>query len=141
MQITIHGLDAVGLMIMIAGLWQMIASGWGAKELLSTAHLPSYWCAVEKWAAAQHFHHIGYAVTKEGWKQDLYELGSLREESNGIEDAQPLFNSVAHLQPTKKQQKKEYDLNTCIGYSKHLCETPGDPDKQRKKMRQAKVYV
>ena len=35
--------DAIPLIIMITSLWQMIASSWGAKELLASSGTVSYW--------------------------------------------------------------------------------------------------
>mmetsp|Transcript_46528 Transcript_46528/g.77318 ORF Transcript_46528/g.77318 Transcript_46528/m.77318 type:complete len:785 (+) Transcript_46528:108-2462(+) len=68
--------DAIPLVFMITSLWQMMASSYGAKELLSSSGTVPYWTALEKWYSVQWFYNRGYVPTKQGWQQDVYRLGS-----------------------------------------------------------------
>ena len=58
--------QAVPICIMVASLWQMIASTLGANALASSTKKTSFWTSKEKWTTVQYFYKHGCAVTKQG---------------------------------------------------------------------------
>jgi hypothetical protein len=125
--------DAIPLVLMVVTMWQMAASSWGAKELLSSAHKPSYWCALEKWNTAQYFYRLGYVPTVEGWNEDVFELAK----SRGMNE-ECLFYKVRNLQ-IKKVSRRKTDFARVKAAADRMCSAPTDPKKARRRMCQSKM--
>ena len=134
--------DAIPLIFMITSLWQMIASSWGAKELLASSGTVPYWTALEKWATVQYFYSKGYVPTHKGWENDIYQLGKADA------DCQSLFDTIEEYRKTNLDQSHitstsmdfKADDRGCAKYCKDLCSTPADPDAVRRFIRTQKKF-
>ena len=137
--------DAIPLVFMITSLWQMIASSWGAKELLASSGTVSFWTALEKWATVQYFYQKGYVPTNHGWEKDVYQLGSVRKTSKNNDDddekveSQSLYDIIQEYRQTNLDKNHiasismdyKHDQRNCGQFFKALCSTPKQPDAQR----------
>lgn len=132
--------DAIPLVFMITSLWQMIASTWGAKELLASSGTVSYWTALEKWATVQYFYRKGYVPSHTGWENDVYQLGKTDSNQASLFDTIEEYRKTdldkSHIASTSMDFKK--DKRGCGAYCKDLCSTPKDPDAVRKVIRTQK---
>eukprot|EP00486_Rosalina_sp_Unknown_P006071 CAMPEP_0201575646 /NCGR_PEP_ID=MMETSP0190_2-20130828/20970_1 /ASSEMBLY_ACC=CAM_ASM_000263 /TAXON_ID=37353 /ORGANISM="Rosalina sp." /LENGTH=489 /DNA_ID=CAMNT_0048005531 /DNA_START=965 /DNA_END=2434 /DNA_ORIENTATION=- len=132
--------DAIPLVFMITSLWQMIASSWGAKELLASSGTVPYWTALEKWATIQYFYRKGYVPTHKGWDNDVYQLGKADNDEQSLFDTIEEYRKTnldkSHVASTSMDFKK--DTRGCAKYCKDLCSTPKEPDAQRKVIRTQK---
>eukprot|EP01084_Bolivina_argentea_P036954 68313_1 len=128
--------DAIPLVIMITTLWQMIASSWGAKELLASSGTISYWTSLEKWATIQYFYSKGFVPTNNGWNNDCYELGNkyfniVQEYRKNDLEKYPIY--AKELTWLKKR-----DLTNCGKFCKELFSEPKHPGQVREIIRHQK---
>jgi len=61
---------------MVAGILQVVLASVGAKELASSLSTLVYITSFEKWTMVQYMARKGYFATVEGWKNDVWEMGS-----------------------------------------------------------------
>merc|ERR1712176_1471790 len=98
-------------------------------------------------ATVQYFYSKGYVPTKEGWKNDCYELGHVEDCSD--KECKPLFDKIQdyrdddnNISPLHKRntsrRDNEVDMRTCIQFCRSLCKEPEEPEAQRKILREEK---
>ena len=118
--------DALPLIAMMASIWQGIASSWGAKELLSSTKTTKYWTALEKWNIIQYFYSKGYVPTKEGWKEDVYQLSTSKD--NNLPSMFELLKTAHDKKNTNDDSKESrIRLKSIKDTCKSMCSKPEDP--------------
>mmetsp|Transcript_65525 Transcript_65525/g.104358 ORF Transcript_65525/g.104358 Transcript_65525/m.104358 type:complete len:765 (-) Transcript_65525:153-2447(-) len=136
--------DAIPLVFMVTSLWQIMASSWGAKELLASSGSTPYWTALEKWTTVQYFYNKkGYVPTKQGWTNDVYQLGATSSASDGDRNTQCLFDIIEDYRATNLVKMhsnyaaastatdSRHDTRSCTQFVQSLCRQPEQPNNQR----------
>jgi len=75
-------MTAVPIVVLVAGIWQFVASAWGAQQMMSSTQTTQYWTSFEKWTMIQHLLKKGFSITKHGWEADACQLAT----PNGLFD-------------------------------------------------------
>jgi len=71
---------ALPVLLLLASVWQMMGSTFGANAMGSSTDTAKYWQSREKWTLTQFFNRVGYTVTQLGWKNDVYQLAKTDQE-------------------------------------------------------------
>lgn len=71
---------ALPVLLLLASVWQMMGSSFGANAMGSSTDTAKYWQSREKWTLTQFFNRVGYSVTQLGWKNDVYQLARTDQE-------------------------------------------------------------
>jgi len=67
-------MSTIPIIMLVALVWQTLASAWGAKKLAGSVDTVEYWTSYEKWTSVQYFAKCGYLITKAGWEADAFQL-------------------------------------------------------------------
>jgi len=57
---------ALPILILLASIWQMLGTSFGANAMGSSVDTPEYWQSREKWTMTQYFNRVGYTATRTG---------------------------------------------------------------------------
>lgn len=78
--------EAAPILILVALIWQVIASGYGANQLLSAGKKIQYFHSKTKWETVQHFYSEGYRGTKKGWDEDIFQVKNIWKKLQIVHD-------------------------------------------------------
>lgn len=71
---------ALPVLLLLATVWQMLGTSFGANAMGSSSDTKEYWQSREKWTVSQLFNRTGYTATKTGQKNDVYQLATTGQE-------------------------------------------------------------
>jgi len=101
---------ALPVLLLLATCWQMLGTSFGANAMGASTDTDEYWQSREKWTLTQLFNRTGYTSTREGWKNDVYQLATIDQkiyEGEGTEgNDKSLFDRIyqIHAQYLKERE-------------------------------------